>query len=167
MTEIEHTAFHEAGHAVAHARLDIDQLSASIIPDDDRSMLGGNVASDSFWDEEGVKGQVLALLSGYAALVARGLKEDEAKQGSISDFAKAQDLLQAFSLGTILEWKNQAVELMMRPENVRAVARVAQELLERQRIDVDDIECCIEIADGLSTEEDFSRMKQIRDSIGS
>ena len=105
MTEIENTAFHEAGHAVAHARLDIDQLSASIIPDSDRSLLGGNVASDSFWDEEGVRGQILALLSGYAALVARGLNEGEAEQGCISDFAKAQDLIQAFELGAMVQWK--------------------------------------------------------------
>lgn len=53
--------------------------------------------------------------------------------------------------------------MMRDPRNISAAARVAQELLEHQRIDYDDIDYCILIADGEHTEEEYEKFKVNRE----
>ncbi len=44
---------------------------------------------------------------------------------------------------------------MQRPKNIKAVSRVAEELLQRTTLDPLDVEVLIEIADGDATEDDY------------
>ena len=53
--------------------------------------------------------------------------------------------------------KEQAMALMMQPQNIAAVARVAGELLSRSTLESKEIEILIDVADGEATEQDYQR----------
>ncbi len=90
--------------------------------------------------------------AGYAAVLAAGYTESEAEEGCGSDFETAEKV----SSQPLEFIKQEAAAMMRQPENVRAVVRVAEELLKRKTIsDPDEVEIMIEIADGGATEDDY------------
>jgi len=60
-------------------------------------------------------------------------------------------------------WLAQAVELMRRPENVAAVALLAEHLLRHKTLDGDYLGVLVELADGNCTEAEFARHLQLRE----
>ncbi len=47
--------------------------------------------------------------------------------------------------------------LMMQPQNIAAVARVAGKLLSISTLESDEVEILIDVADGEATEQDYQR----------
>lgn len=157
-------AIHEAGHAVAHIRLEIAQEHASIEPD---ALTVGRVsASDSVYSAADAREQVVALCAGYGALIAAGYPEEAACQGCAvgpgSDFYVAAELIGWWQLPGGLEGaKARAVELMRQPANVAAVALVAQHLVAHGRLGVANLECLVALADGEITQAEFERFRAV------
>ena len=164
------TAIHEAGHAVAHCRLNIQQAYVSIDPeesyDDEGNLLAatpGRVIAEGVehvYDQVQAGDQVLAYYAGYAALSAAGYSEEEALLGADDDFALAEYLIDLWQIGKDSEWKHKAEGLMRDEANVAAVARVYEELLLERRLTMDQVEVLIEVADGETLEEEYRRVKQ-------
>lgn len=158
-----HTATHEAGHCVAHIRLGIEHAGANLVATDGR--LGASIAHgvDSVWDKPAAESQVLAFCSGYAAMVAAGVDHAVALGGTGDDFEQAQYLIDFWGLnGTLDAWRARAVELMRQPQNVAAIALLANHLLEHKRLDGDYVEAVVELSDGEITDGDFERYLLLR-----
>ena len=58
--------------------------------------------------------------------------------------------------------KTRAVHLLIKPENIAAVRRVADELLIRETLDGDVVQVLIEVSDGFATEADLERYLLMR-----
>lgn len=165
-----HIAIHEAGHAVAHCRLNIQQAYVSIDPeeiyDDEGNLLGvtrGRAIAEGVehvCDQVQAGDQVLAYYAGYAALVAVGYSEEDASLGADDDFALADYLIDSWEIGKDSEWKHKAVLLMRDEANIAAVARVSEELLRERRLVMDQVETLIDVADGGIPEEEYQRVKR-------
>ena len=94
----KHIAYHEAGHVVAHFRLDVYQGIATIKPSGDNA---GHVTSegiDHVWNAIDARTQVLSYCASFAALIAAGHSEDDAKLGADDDFEKAAELIKYLQL---------------------------------------------------------------------
>lgn len=164
------TTIHEAGHAVAHCRLEIFQAYVSFdsekIYDEDgnlkSSTLGRAVGEgwEHVCDQVQAGDQVLAYYAGYAALLAVGYGAEQASVGAEDDFFLASHLLEAWEIGEEDEWKQKAELLMRDKANVAAVARVAEELLWERHLVMDQVKMLIDVADGEMSEEEYQRMKQ-------
>ncbi len=150
------TAIHEAGHAVAHKRLGIEQDFATIEP---RGRTLGGVKAEGVHDvcnAGQARPQVLAYCAGYAALVAAGYTEAEATLGADDDFDNVNYLIESWLLNPSLEdWKAEAVLLMREPRNLSAVQVIARELLDKKRLDGDLLTVYLEFADGEATQADL------------
>lgn len=165
-----HTAIHEAGHAVAHCRLNIQQAYVSIdseeFYDDDGILLGvtrGMAMAEGVehvYDQVQAGDQVLAYYAGYAALLAVGFSEEEASLGADDDFALAEYLIDFWQIGNHSEWKQKAALLMRDEANIAAVARVSEELLLERRLVMDQVEALIDVADGGIPEAEYQRCKR-------
>ena len=154
---LTHIAYHEAGHAVAYIRLDIMQSMITIEPN--AETLGRTTAEgpDSVWSEQGAAATVLALLAGYAALVAAGYSHEVAMKGADSDMEKAEDLIESWGLQPDLAyWLDQAIEMMREPRNMAAVERVAAELEQRRTIDAQLADVLVDLSDGETTPAEFA-----------
>ena len=154
------TAYHEAGHAVAHYRLNVSQGGATIIPHDGK--LGSVTAEGEghVWKAEDAPTQVLCYCAGYAALIAAGYSNEEASLGTDDDFEKATKLITDWVLsGNMDEWRRQSVELMSSAENIRAVEFVAKDLMSNKTLPSDYIEQVIDRADGKTSEEEWRQTK--------
>ena len=156
---IEHVAIHEAGHAVAQVRLEILQGRATIKPTTD--LLGSVVAEgeNHVYSKNDAISQVLALYAGYAALVANGHNEDAARDGAGDDFDKANHLIESWELGNRDDWLLKAINMMKEPKNIKAVKRIANELLDQETVDGDTLDILVDVADGGITEEEYERIK--------
>ena len=165
-----HTAFHEAGHAVAHCRLNIQQVFISIdqedIYDDEGNLIGtthGKAIAEGVehvYDQVQAGDQTLAYYAGYAALLAAGYSEEDASRGADDDFALAGYLIDFWQIGDETEWKQKAKILMRDEANILAVARVAEELLLERRLVMDQIGALIDVADGGIPEQEYQRCKR-------
>ena len=91
--------------------------------------------------------------AGYAATLAAGYAEEEALAGCEADFEKAERVCNV----RLYVSKEKAMALMMQPQNIAAVARVAGELLSRSTLEWEDVEILINVADGEATEQDYQR----------
>ena len=153
-----HVAYHEAGHAVANCRFEILQTKATIVP---RGGFSGAVVSegkDHLWSADQAQSQVLSFCAGYAALIATGLERGIALQGCDDDIDAAAGLIADWALsGTLIDWQARAVELMSRPENIRAVDFVAKELLKHETLYGDYVGMLIQWADGNITDDEWCR----------
>jgi hypothetical protein len=163
MDSDELTALHEAGHAVAHARLGIQQLQATIVA---QAWRAGAVTAEGLqhvWNAEQAGPMVEAYCAGYAALIAAGHDEAVAASGCEDDFESAERLIQDWGLaGTLDIWKARAVALMSQPDNKRAAALVAEHLLAHKRLDSDYLNVLVEMADGECTEAEFQQYLALR-----
>jgi hypothetical protein len=158
-------ATHEAGHAVAHVRQGLDHEGANIIPNDADGTLGGAAGAGvgQVWQSDEAGPVVLAYCAGYAALVAAGYSDAEALRGTDQDFAEAESVITTWALPDGLEgWKTRAVEMMGRPENVAAVALVAQHLTERRVLSPDLLGALVELSDGEITADEFKQFLQLQ-----
>lgn len=154
-------AIHEAGHAVANARLEIQQHSLTIIPGSD--FAGLSSSEFNVWSEEDAERQVKSCCAGYAALVAHEYSKEEARVGAQDDFDKVEELIEEYGLGgTLDEWKSRTIKMMSELENIRAVKHLADELLQCEKLDGDTVEVLIEVADGISTEDEYERFKVMK-----
>lgn len=159
-----HTAIHEAGHTVAHIRLGMEHDGADIIRVDGRLGAAKGEGKKHVWDENGAESVVLACCAGYAAMIAAGHTEDEALSGVYKDFEEAGEVITAWALpGSIEDWQARAVDLMRRPENVAAVALIAEHLLQRKCLDGDYCDVLVELADGETNEAEFARYLAFRE----
>ena len=82
------TAIHEAGHAVAHARL---ECSALVTIKPHNGMFGRcklPEGKDHVSNAEDARVQVLCYCAGYAALIAAGYSDKSARLGADDDFRK-------------------------------------------------------------------------------
>jgi len=161
---MEHTAIHEAGHAVANHRRKIDQEKVSIKPDPSKDLLGRSVSAgvDHVYSEDDARSMALAYLAGYAALIAHGYSEDEALNGADDDYEKTVQLIETWKLDRLETLKREAIELMSQAENAKAVRLLADRLLENEEIYSDEIEIIIEVADGSETEENYQSFLETR-----
>ena len=163
--DLKHTAYHEAGHAVAHFRLNVQQECVTIKPHGDN--LGSSMAEgkDHVLDAEDAPTQVLCYCAGYAALIANGNNEGDAIRGADDDFENTEELLEKWPeslTGTLNDWKGQSVALMSAPENIRAVDFVAKSLLKYETLQADYLEMLVELADSNITEEEWQRFLAIQ-----
>lgn len=166
MSDQRETAIHEAGHAVAHVRLNILQGRVTIVPNDGR--LGSSTAegSDSVTSATEAADQVLAYCAGYAACIAAGFDRDTAALGCWDDFEQAQELVDFWSLdGNLDEWRDQAVAMMSSTENIAAVALVAKWLLQDGTVDEQLLDVLVERADGNIDDEELKRFLAIRSPL--
>ncbi len=147
--ELRLTAIHEAGHAVAHIRFESPQSFATIKPNN--NIAGSVSANDDADDRDEGIGQVMSYCAGYAACVAAGYPEDQAKGGCDLDFDTAQGLIKIWSLKELSHWQSQAVELMRRPENLRAIDLIGQYLMQHGTIDDERMRTVVEVAEGQTT----------------
>jgi hypothetical protein len=147
-TQLYKTAIHEAGHAVMANRLGAPVEFVSITPRPDDGTLGHSTSDDEVWetDADGAKKRVLSLLAGWAAVRAGGIGNPA--QGCAQDFVRASELLQAWKLGSLKRWKRRALAIMRRPENMRAVALVAEKLQTYSRVDGQLFDLIVMRADG-------------------
>ena len=155
-SNIKNTAIHEAGHAVAHVRIDVLKDQKTIDPGE--GILGSSIAEgkNHVWNAKDAAKQVYCYCAGCAALMAIGYSAEVACLGAGDDFENASDLLEMWDLpGTLDEWLNRSAEFMSEPENIRAVEFVANALMEYKTLDGDYIEMLVEWADGNMTDEEW------------
>ena len=154
------TAIHEAGHVVAHIRLNIEYGHVTIAPKGDTLGAATAAGQEHVWKKEDAGPMVIAFCAGYAAMIAAGYSEEDARRGCDDDFEQAAELLDYWGLPDGLEaWQPRAVELMRSPENVSAVALFAEHLLRHERLEADYLDVLIELADGAITEADFAHYR--------
>lgn len=121
----------------------------------------GFASSEDGLSVEAARGDVLKSLAGYAALAA--VDEPDPEAGCNDDFEQAADLLEFWRLaGTLDEWKAKAVGMMREPENLKAVAVVADQLLVTGRLEGDQVDMLVELADGNVTRADYDKFERNR-----
>ena len=161
--DLQLVALHEAGHAVAHVRLGIQQSTATIKPTDWTTGAVTGEGVENVWSAEQAAPMVEAYCAGYAALVAAGYGEKIAQQCCDSDFEHAAHLIEFWQLtGDIEQWKSRAVALMSAPENTRAAQLVAEHLLIHETLDDGYLDVLVELADGNRSEQEFPQYLQFR-----
>jgi len=160
------TAIHEAGHAVAHVRLGIQQLEVTI--ESRGEILGHSTAEgvEHCWSKEQADSMALAYCAGYAASVASGCAEGAAEAGCDDDFDRAEELIEFWCLDDLATCKARAVELLRQPDNVAAVRLVADHLMRLRTLDVDYIDLLVDFADGNVTEAEFDQYLAFRRATG-
>lgn len=156
------TAYHEAGHAVAHVRFGILAGNVTIVATP--STLGSATAEgvDSVYTQDGAKEQILAFCSGYASLIAVGYSDEEARDGCNDDFEQAAYLISFWGLGTLEDWLPQAVAFMRREENIKAVGLVAEHLMRHETLNSEYIENLVMFADGQCTAAEWDKYLSCR-----
>jgi hypothetical protein len=154
------TAVHGAGHTVAYRRLFPEKLmyGVAIVFDDEQGWVGWS-SNGYEYDHATAEAEFDAYgCAGYAAVLIAGYSEDEAAAGCGNDFSRVH--------GDLAVAKVKAIDLMRRPENVKAVNRIADELMRRQRLHPDHVEQLINLSDGEVTESEYQEMLSFRGWCG-
>lgn len=165
---VQQAAIHKAGHAVAFARLFADSWRLrerlTIEPDrkpqnrrvaEELTQLGsGDSLGEMFRD---IESDAIYACAGFAAVLVAGYSAPVAEGGCGSDFEAATHVSDL----PLDEIKSQAIELLKRPENVAAVARLSRELLDRRTLDPTEVDMIIDVSDGLATEDDLARYRNL------
>lgn len=165
-TEKRKTAIHEAGHAVCHHRLGIEQDQVTIQPHG--LVVGASTAAGEshVWSRDDAADQVMAYLAGYAAMIAAGYSEVEAEAGADDDFEHAERLIADWlPEASLPRSKQRAVELMAESANRNAVAFVVEELLIRGTIDGQLLDLMLGYADGDITEAEYRQALLLHGAI--
>jgi hypothetical protein len=103
---------------------------------------------------QGADSEAMYACAGYAAVLVAGYSEEEVSAGCGPDFDGAEKVID-MPLETV---QKEAIELMSRPENVKAVKRIVDELLVRKTLGPEEVEILIDVADGEITEEEYRRV---------
>jgi hypothetical protein len=165
---IEQVAIHKAGHAVAFARLfgDSWRLRERLTIEPGGGERGRRVAEELTNVGSGESlGELLRdfesdavyACAGFAAVLVAGYSAPDAEGGCGSDFEAATHVSDL----PLDEIKSKAVELLRRPENVAAVARLSHELLDCRTLDPIEVDMIIDVSDGLATEADLARCRAL------
>jgi hypothetical protein len=162
------TAIYEAGHVVAHVRLGLGHRRVSIDPRGNLILgTAGREEVKTVSDAGRARSSTLACCAGYAALIAAGHSDADDLKRTRDDLGKAKDLIGRWNLQRdISAWKQEAVELMRRPENVAAVSLIAQYLLAHGRLDSDLVGCVLAFLDGDMPETEFDDYVRFREALG-
>jgi len=165
----EMLAVHEAGHAVAFYRLfpRSHALEVTIEPDDDLE-LGGylwpahdiSVIEHDTPEEvsdELIRNRATVACAGYAATILFGWADVDAIAFCNQDFEQAGDLVE--------DGKVDAMDLLARDANTRAIRIIADELRERRTLDSELVPILMDVADGETTMEEYQEFLAIRDVL--
>lgn len=160
------TAIHEAGHAVAFARLFPGHCAESVTIAPQQGLAGAFLAEDvssvsiSVPEEEAEEAllrHAIYSCAGYAAVFIEFGDEVRAQAGCSADFEEAGLLVE--------DGKIRAVELLKRPKNIAAVRRLAKELLKQETLDWETTDVLISVADGETTEAEFQEFVRLRSAL--
>lgn len=164
---IAEIAMHEAGHAVACHRLFPDRLSW-ILTIEPNEYSFGRIESE-YWEfsidgdlevaEQYFLDDAVFACAGYGAMKAAGYTDERAQWGCEPDFERAGHRLERA--------KTKAVALMALPDNIRAVDRLAKELMRHRTLDGDHMGIVIDVSDGGTTEAELAEYLQIREIFNS
>lgn len=152
------TAIHEAGHAVAFSRLFPGRLmgEVSIIPNHDEGFAGA-CSTEGLWgneDQEHLANHEVFICSGYAAVLAAGYGEEEAAAGCENDFEQV--------FGDLDAAKARAIDLITQASNLKAVKRVADELVLRKALHPDHVDLLMGVTDGELSEYEYQQLLVFR-----
>jgi hypothetical protein len=159
-TDREHTALHEAGHAVAAVQLGLDGQdygSVTIIPSEtmngsfSMSALGSTVCE--------AQRDIVISCAGYGALRALGYPEHFASTGCGEDFSVAETLIRRWSLPPIDYWKDLTTQLFVLHENAQAVKDVAKNLIKYKTNGPEFIHITVGVAIGLLSQLEVEKFK--------
>ncbi|MFH1923619.1 MAG: hypothetical protein ABIP48_27480 [Planctomycetota bacterium] len=149
-------AYHEAGHAVADCRHGFDLFWVTVQPKGDYA--GKNEGAGSWWTPEEAEQRLVGLYAGYAAQRRSDPDQSDtlARSGASGDFDKAADILRWLHPDATdaelqrlqNEWIAQAQTFVNDERNWGAIDALAEELLEHEELDGDEIELVIALADG-------------------
>jgi hypothetical protein len=162
----EQTAYHEAGHAVAAVRLNIDFARVSIVPGDGtlghsssadwRSLNNTRRGADGalVFDADRLAACLVELYAGFAAEAHAVPGADP--EGSCSDSAAAAEILAAAG------WNEAAyrdrAERFVR-EHWASIALVARELLHWDTLDHGEVEGLVDVVSGATKPADLTRFR--------
>ncbi|MCO6458600.1 MAG: hypothetical protein J5I93_25110 [Pirellulaceae bacterium] len=136
------TAFHEAGHKVAAARLGFDIGDCDIIPDDEDGRAGVSRDEGPWMDGSRDEDHVIVLYSGFQAQRRHNPQADPAVAGRDDEEAAHYVQLNKFSE---VELRKRAEELL--DKHWAEVEAIATLLIEEKRLDGYDIEVVLEAFD--------------------
>ena len=167
-----HTAIHEAGHAVACLRLwGTARDTGNITIERTDTTLGHHAAEEITFpanepetaeQRQEFEKEAIYACAGYAALIAAGYDEATAVLGCDPDF----DIADRVTEIPLAEIKQEAVALMQQPANIKAVSRIAEELLQRTTLDPWDVDVLMEVANGNVTEEKYQTLLALKTESG-
>ena len=168
LMNVKKVAIHKAGHAVAFSRLfgDVWRLRERLSIEPGGEPRGRHVAKELAKVGSGESlGEMLRdfesdavyACAGFAAVLAAGYSAPEAEGGCGSDF----DAATRVSDLPLDEIKSRTVELLRQPENVAAVSRLSRELINRRTLDPTEVELIIDISDGLASDHDLARCREL------
>ena len=147
--EIYKAAIHEAGHAVASIRLFEGKFPGKISLKLENDFLESHASEKLFFysgmeekDSE-LKKKAIYACAGYAAMILMGHDQDEGVKGCTQDFEMAVNL----TWTPIDELKKESVSFMNKPENIIAFRLIADELMQKRRLDYDVISTLVAAAD--------------------
>ena len=151
-------AIHEAAHAIASHRAGLVPWMVTIIPDEEAGTAGVshdldgpvtylNEAREECQTEENSRSYLVSLLAGLAANLENGDDPEEAALGAASDTEKAHDFIQVWGPAWTYDDAMGAAREFVRRE-WRAIQAVADELLEHETLDDEEVELVILTAEG-------------------
>lgn len=191
MTQRE-TAYHEAAHAVADVRFGFGCSNVTIMPDRETrgcatpydagihqltvvSFEGAEELVEDL-DPEKAEKLIIAMLAGYIAHGWTPNRRNTPKQrkrarlGADADFKSARGVLYDMDASDPDEMGRRRTlipYLKLTRQFVRkewsAIEAVAKELLQRQKLDGDEVETIIAIVDGEATTEDLALYRQLKE----
>jgi hypothetical protein len=158
-------AIHEAGHAVARRRLFgawDSEWGLAIVPDEDQEKQGAagwHAPMNPYEDDDCSPADLdVCRCARYAAVIAAGFSEADAAEGCDgppeTDFRKVT--------GELESAKTKAIDLMRQAENVKAVKRIADELLLRRRLRGDHVQLLLDLIDGEIAEQECLQHLSLR-----
>lgn len=149
-----HNLIHQAGLTVARCRLNVPEEMEPMEAEQQQGEMEHPAPTAGAASEGHVADQLLTLATGYGALRAAGYAESDARRGAQGEIKRMQELLESGRLGALDEWLARGVNFMKKPENVRAVELVAEELRTHGKLR-DGIDELIDVADGKIPMEEY------------
>lgn len=159
------TAIHEAGHAVAFARLFPGMYADCVSMLQDENSKGHHSAPEMLISHETTDIEAEAHFStmakyncsGWAAVMLAGYSNEIAELGCEDDFEKAGH--------RIGDSKEKALKILGGGTNMAAVMRIASELLERGTLSGEQVAILISVADGETSENEYSQYLQVTEHL--
>ena len=150
--ELKHIAYHEAGHAAVQLIFSHTPRYVTINPEGNK--LGSAPHNDGdYFTEEGMRELVISCYAGREAEMRVGGDGS----GSWDDDEQAEPYLQY--VGTEEEMRKATAKIVT--EHWPLIDRIARELLERTELDMDELDCLLNIYRGEESEKD---LQDYRDS---
>jgi hypothetical protein len=163
MEERERSAYHEAAHAVAAIRFNMDCYGVHIIPHGDN--MGAMDGEGSWHDLKSAQENIICLYAGFAASLKIDHRADRSGlcYAASNDFDKADDIMRAIGNEDRKAWMSQTSDFV--EKDWEAINLVALELLEREYLDRSELDILIDIADGKDQRESLFSYRAMRDPV--